>query len=114
VKRLLIGLVIVAVFLLFISVSCGQASNCEQKLHEAELHLELVVVAQESTGPEDIASAIAAERILKELDNETLLDAFYAYEYCPEEQAAYYWERFCDTWTAEIKRYLATNNVEEK
>lgn len=72
---------------------------------EVKLHLELMTISMEAEGLLDWAATAAAQRVLEELDDDALLDAWWAYQYCEWYQADYYWERFLDTWAGELRSY---------
>lgn len=102
-KRLIvIGLAI----LLCLTVVSGCTANDDGIPKEARLYLELTLVNLQTEGEDDVASAIAMEEVLIELDNNALLNAFYDYQLCEESEADDYWEQFIDSWAAELGDYL--------
>ncbi len=95
-----------AILLCLTVVSGCTATNSDEMPEEARLYLELTLVNLESEGETDVASAIAMEEVLIELENNALLNAFYDYQLCEDAEADYYWEQFIDTWAVELQGYL--------
>ncbi|MBA7652535.1 hypothetical protein ES703_60370 [subsurface metagenome] len=54
----------------------------------------------------DWVTAAAMERLLGEIDNDALLDAYWAYQYCEWYEADHYWAVFLDTLGEQLGSYL--------
>ncbi len=104
-KKWLIVIVLAVLLCLTVVTGCAE-TNSDEIPEEARLYLELTLINLETEGTDDVAAAMAMNDVLVELDNDALLNAFYAYQLCEESEASYYWEQFVDTWAAELGSYL--------
>lgn len=81
---------------------------------EAKLYLELMALWAEGTAVAtetgeafiDIGTTVAMERVLEDIDNDALSDAWRAYTYSQWYEYDYYWVRFLDTLAEELRSYL--------